>query len=348
MRRRQFLATALAGPTRVVHALDVLTFEDADTLDTTVSCLNELVASYSRAISFASPMSVYEDLLSVRRYTSTLLDRSRHSKLRPDLNMTAGWLSNLLAIATSYMGDHGAALVWCTDAERRSREAKHPDLAGWASLTRAMIAYYQGNARLSVDLACHGQKISSVGAVAHARLAAQEMRARAMLGDCDGMAVAKRRATDALALLPSGAAGTGAFSMVPSEDPPYTATSLFLVGRYKEAVITTNRVIEHAYQTNPGNGGVLPTNHARALLILGLANAGLGRLGDAVTAGRNALGCAELVWPTLVLARKLDQVLMQDFAGTGEAANYHAHYIEAASMSTTPFAAITGRHEDDR
>jgi hypothetical protein len=38
-----------------------------------------------------------------------------------------------------------------------------------------------------------------------------------------------------------------------------------------------------------------------------------------------------LVWPTMVLAGKLDQVLARNFANVPEAADYHARYIDAAS-----------------
>lgn len=191
---------------------------------------------------------MYDELLSVRSYAGSLLDRvTRSERRRPDLVLAAGWLSCLLAVATCDMGDHAAALLWCSDAERRSRDAGHPEIAAWATLTRVMIAFYQGQAGRAVALAGRGQRIAPVGTVAYAKLAAQEMRAWALLGKPDEMARARGRAAKAIARLPSDVATTGAFSINLAEDPPYTATSLLLVNRFQEAVSATNRVIKTVY-----------------------------------------------------------------------------------------------------
>jgi hypothetical protein len=47
------------------------------------------------------------------------------------------------------------------------------------------------------------------------------------------------------------------------------------------------------------------------LLILGLAAAGLGEMDEAAAAGAAALECGRVVWPTMVLAGKLDRSLTQ-------------------------------------
>jgi len=192
-------------------------------------------------------------------------------------------------------------------------------------LTKAVIAYYQGQARRSVALASQGQEVAPIGTFAHAKLAAHEMRARAMLGDADGMRQAKHRATEALVKLPSGVATSGVFSLFQSVDPPYTAASLLLVGRFDEAVSASNRRIDEIRER-----GEQSSNYPRVLLDLGLAHAGLRHVDEAAAAGEAALESAGLVWPTMVLAGKLDQVLTQHFAGTAEAADYHARYVDAA------------------
>ncbi len=342
VKRRSLLAagsvavvdTMFSTPTRVAQALNVVTPNTVADLGIAADSLDELVSHYSQTVCTLPPTSVYDDLLSVRSYAGWRLDHaSRSAQRRSDLAVAAGSLSNLLAVVTSYMGDHGAALVWCSDAERRSQEAGHPELAGWAALTRAMIAYYQGQARHSVALAGRGQEIAPVGTVAYAKLAAQEMRARAMLGDADGMRQAKRRAAKAIARLPSRSATTGVFSITRDEDPPYTATSLLLVRRFEEAVSATNRVIEAVYGPQKRDRAEQPSNYARSLLILGLAEAGLGHVAEAAAAGQAALDGARLVWPTMVLAGKLDQILMRDFADVAETADYHARYADAASRT---------------
>jgi len=319
---------------RVIQALDVVTSNGADQLCIAADSLDELVFHYSQTVCTLPPTSVYDDLFSVRSYAGFLLDRARRSaQRRSDVVVAAGWLSSLLAVVTCDMGDHAAALVWCSDAERRSREAGHAEIAAWAALTRVMIAFYQGHAGRAVALAGRGQTIAPVGTAAYAKLAAQEMRAWALLGKPDEMAEAKRRAAKAIAELPAGVATTGAFSINLAEDPPYTATSLLLVDRYPEAVSATNRVIGTVYRPEAHNRSAQPSAYARSLLILALAQAGLGRVDEAVAAGQAALDSARLVWPTMVLAGKLDQVLARDFASVTETADYHARYTEAASRA---------------
>jgi transcriptional regulator with XRE-family HTH domain len=134
-----------ARPTSPVHqALQVVAAGAADTLDTTLECLDELVEHYVHELAVTRPAELLPSLLGIRAYAGDLLNQSevpRHR--RPDILTAAGWFSNLLAIASSYLGDHASALVWCIDAERRSQEAAHPEIGGWAMLTRAMIAHYQ-------------------------------------------------------------------------------------------------------------------------------------------------------------------------------------------------------------
>jgi hypothetical protein len=156
-----------------------------------------------------------------------------------------------------------------------------------------------------------------------------------MLGDAGGMRQAKHRATKAMAKLPSGAATSGIFSITQDEDPPYTATSMLLVRRFDEAVSATNRVINAVYGPEPRERGEQSSGYARTLLILGLAQAGLGHLDEAAAAGEAALESARPVWPTMVLADKLDRILTQDFAGTAEAADYHARYVDAARRAAS-------------
>jgi len=331
--------TALSAPARVLQALEIVMSDQADTLTIATDCLNELISHYSEKLSVSPPTDMYDDLLNVRSYAGTLLERlrspTRHT--RSGLIVAAGWLSNLLAVATSYMGDHGSALIWCVDAERRSYESGYPDIAGWAALTRAMIAYYQGRAGRSIELASNGQEVAPIGTIAHAKLAAQEMRARAMLGDAEGMAQAKRRATKAIAVLPSDVATTGVFSIALSEDPQYTATSLLLVKRFREAASVTEDVIQAAYPTGTRNRNRQSSSYARTLLILGLAEAGLGHVDEAVAAGRAALNSTGVVWPTLVLADKLDQTLMRDHEDAAEVVEYHARYLDVADRASSEF-----------
>jgi hypothetical protein len=316
---------------RVIEALDVV---GKDQISGIADSLGDLIDHYALTICALPPADAYDELLSVRSYASGIIERAGLAPRRNDLVLATGWLSNLLAVAACDMGEHATARVWCSDAERRSQDVKHPELAAWAVLTRAMIAFYQGQPRQSVMLASRGQTIAPIGTAIHAKLAAHEMRAAAMIGDAAHMTRARRYAAKAIAELLPGAKATGAFSINLGEDPPYTATSMLFVGNFNEAVSATNRVIQTIYQTETRQRGENPSGYARSLLILGLAQAGVGRLDEAVAAGHAALAGSRPAWPTKVLAGKLDQVLALDYADARETTEYHDRYLETASQPT--------------
>jgi hypothetical protein len=239
--------------------------------------LAELVFHYAHALAVAPSAAVYGELLSARSFAGTLLGRSA-ARQRPDLTVTAGWLSSLLAISAADLGEHAAAIIWCTDTERHGRDAAYRELLGWAALTRSLIAWYQGDPLASAAAARRGQADGQPGSVAHAKLAAQEMRCRAMLGDAAGMTDARRRAATAMAQLGPPAPAASVYSVPRAEDPPYTATSLLLAGRCAEAAEMTRRIVDTAYRPQARAPWDQPTNYARMLLILALAAAGLGGL----------------------------------------------------------------------
>jgi hypothetical protein len=145
------------------------------------------------------------------------------------------------------LGELAAALVWCADATRRGHDAGHPELAAWAEEIRALMAYYTGQARKAVAHAQHGQTLVPAGTVGHAKLAVQEMRAWALLGDARMVASMRRRSEQAIAKLPDDVPTGGAFSIRLAEDPPYTAVSLLLLGHFAEAEAVTRRMIATFY-----------------------------------------------------------------------------------------------------
>jgi transcriptional regulator with XRE-family HTH domain len=322
-------------PSGAVEALQVAMTGDPAGPDIGADGLAELVLHYAYALAVAPSADVYGELLSARSFAGTLLGRSS-PRQRPDLMVTAGWLSSLLAISAADLGDHAAAVVWCTDTERRGRDAAYPELLGWAALTRSLIAWYQGDPLSAAVAAGCGQADGLPGSVAHVKLAAQEMRCRAMLGDAAGMAEARRRAAAAMAQLGPPTPAASVYSVPRAEDPPYTATSLLLAGRYAEASEMTRRIIETAYRPQSRSSWDQPTNYARTLLILALATAGLGELDEAVAAGTAALECGRVVWPTIVLAGKLDQALTGHFPAAAHVADFHARYLEVGTRLALP------------
>jgi transcriptional regulator with XRE-family HTH domain len=318
-----------------VEALQVAMNSEPDAADFAAGSLAELVTHYAQAAAVTPSASVYDELMSARSFAGTLLGRAAPAA-RPELTVTTGWLSSLLAVSATDLGDHAAAIVWCHDAERRGTEAGYAELLGWAALTRSLIAWYQGDPVRSAVAARHGQAVGQPGTAAHAKLAAQEMRCLARLGDAAGMQAARQRAAAAMATLGPSVATTGVYSVPRSADPPYTATSLMLAGRHAEAAEMTRRIIDTAYQPKSRAPGDQPTHYARTLLILGLAAAGMGELDEAAAAGTAALECGRVVWPTLVLAGKLSQSLGRKPLSSPQAADFHDRYAEARTRLALP------------
>jgi hypothetical protein len=164
------------------------------------------------------------------------------------------------------------------------------------------------------------------------------MRCLAMVGDMVGMSAAHRHATTAMSQLQPSAPVSGVYSVPRAEEPPYTATSLLLAGRHREAAEMTRKIITTAYNPHTRAPADQPTNYARTLLILALAAAGLGEIDEAAAAGVAALESGHVVWPTMVLAGKLDQSLAAKSPGSAHAADFRARYIDAGTRLALPAA----------
>jgi DNA-binding XRE family transcriptional regulator len=325
MGMEQVGATMQGRIPRVLHALELTRQPTVPSPDPAVmESLTGLVGQYMRSARTLPPQDLYGEIVGVRAYAGALLEGLPAANANTDL----------IALVTHDLGDQAASLVWCTDAERRSRDAGMPELAGWASNTRVCMAFYNGRGSEAVGQARRGQSLTPLGTVAHAQLGVQEMRACALLGDADATFAARRRAERAIAKLPVDAPTQGAFSISLADDPPLTATSLLLLGRFREAEDATRRLIATRYGPGAHDGrGEHPSGFARCHLVLGLALAGLGKLEEAHAAGVAALYTPRLVWPTVVLAGKLDQSLMHDFGDTHLARDFHERYVTAVQQT---------------
>ena len=318
-----------------VLAIRALMAGDPPGLDVADDSLAELVRHYLHAIAIARSAGAYGELVSARAFAGALLGQAP-PRGQPDLTVTAGWLSSLLAVTATDLGDHAAAVVWCADTERRGQDAGYPELLGWAALTRAVIVYYQEDPARSADIAWRGQAAAPMGSAAVVKLAAQEMRCRAMLGDFAGMADARNRAAEALAAIRPDASTRGVYSIPADEDPPYTATSLLRADRYAEAAGMTRRIIDGAHRppARPGTGRA--TSYARMLLILALAAAGLADADEAAAHGAAALEAGRVTWPTMVLASKLATSLDRAAPGSAHAAGLREQYLAARARLALP------------
>lgn len=327
-----------------VLALRAAIAGDADGADFAADGLDELARHYAYAAAVSPSADVYAELMAARTFAGDVLSGSRPAS-RSHVTVTAGWLSSLLAVSAVDLGDHAAAVVWCADAERQGRAAGYPELLGWAALTRSAIAWYQGDPFRAADAARRGQAETRPGTVAYAKLAAQEMRCMAAIGDFAAMADARRRAAAAMEAARPGVMSVGVYSIPRADDPPYTATSLLHAGKYRESADMTRGLIETVYRPQARTAADQPTNYARTLLILALAAAGLGDADEAAAAGAAALECGRVVWPTMMLAGRLDQSLARQAAGSAHAADFRARYVDAGRALALP--AADERNADD-
>jgi transcriptional regulator with XRE-family HTH domain len=296
-----------------------------------VQQLEQAIAHYAGVFRRTLPETLYPELLGLRLHVGELMGDYPNLDQHRDLLVISGWLSNLLGLLCFDVSDQLAAVAWCADVEKRAEEASHPELAAWSAQTRALMALYGGQAREAVTYAQKGQALAPLGTVAHAKLVAQEMRAWAQLGDTREVGSTRRRAEVAIAKLPAGTPTQGAFSISRAGDPPYTATSLLLLGQLEEAAEITRQVITAHYGPGGRGGpGEHPTGFALAHLRLALALAGLGRLDEAFGAGNMAMAAPRPVRSVVVLAGELDRAFTRGFGKTPEARDFHERYVTAA------------------
>ncbi|WP_189671465.1 hypothetical protein [Promicromonospora soli] len=316
------------GSSSLTYALGMVESGQPDSLGAAIDALEEVIAFTSDRLATAGPAPVLADLLAARQFARSLLDRYKPIGARAaDIQAAAAWLSSILAVASSYQSDHTSALVWALDAQNRGQAAGHPVISGWALLTRATISHYQGRGARSLDLARQGAAMAPVGTVAFAKLICQQMRSHASLGNTQGMQTARLRAQTAISALDDDA-NAGVHSIARSAEPPYTAASLLLVGEYAEASAVTEGLITTAY---PEGRARETSSYARTLLVLALAQAGLGELDEAAATGAAALSVPGTVWPTVVLAGKLDRALAgAGISDTAEVSEFAGLYRDAA------------------
>jgi hypothetical protein len=109
------LAAPQSRPTRVsrvAEALAVTVGGEHGDGDAAADGLADLVGHYSHVIAVAPSTMVYDEILDARTFAGMLLERGSRDA-RPGLSVTAGWLSSLLAISATDLGDHTSAIVWC-------------------------------------------------------------------------------------------------------------------------------------------------------------------------------------------------------------------------------------------
>jgi len=297
----------------------------------TVERLGQLTEHYQRAYGASSPNVLHAELLVMRLYVGSLLDRKLTLTEHRDLVVLTGLLSALLGLASFDCGDRAAALAWCDDAKERGTEAGHPAIVAWSYEPRVLVAYYGGQPKEAVVAAQAGRRSARCGTVAHARLALQEMRAVARTCDASAATEARGRAEHALAKLPAKAPRSGTFLGVDERTlPAFTVMAHLDLGQHGDAEQLAGQLLDTCDFTD------WPTGYALRRLDRGIARAQLGRLDEAIGDGMQALDTRRLASSVVARAGELDATLQRGFPGAVEARDFHERYVLARQALAAP------------
>jgi len=324
----------------LVDALDVSRHAGASSLAPgTVDQLRQAIDGFTALFPTTPADHLHDEVLGIRRWVGSLIDRKLTLDEHRELIVAAGWLSVLLGLLSFDRGEHPAARVWCDDGRERGLEAGHLELSAWSREPLVLAAFYAGRPAEAVVAAREGLALAPKGSAVETKLAAQEMWAVAGLGDRHGFARARRRAeTSYVKLTPTSCPpGTDPFAVrTASELPPLMAASMVLLGDWA----TEERLKRQELASGPDHDS---PGRSIGYLDRGIALAHLGRLDKAVADGMRALRSRQLVGSVLVQAGKLDRALVEADADVAEVRTFHERYLEARWPIHQKPRAVTSR-----
>jgi hypothetical protein len=200
-------------------------------------------------------------------------------------------LSVLLAWIAHDLGRKDVVDAYCDDAWEQGQQAGAPQVGAWAEDVRATDALYDDRPLDALAAATRGLAVAPQGGNAATRLAAQQTRAYAKLGDRQGFTEAAQhlaRDRDSLPL-----ASSGLFAVDNVRLTSYEASSWGWLGEHAKARAAATEAITH-YSAMSGPYRA-PTRLAIAQLDLALAHVATGEPEAAVAAARPVLTKARLV-----------------------------------------------------
>ncbi len=322
----------------VVDALDASRQAGSSSLAPgTIDQLRQAIDGFITLFPTTPAEQLHDEMLGMRKWVGSLMDRKLRLDEHRELVVAAGWLSVLLGLVTFDRGEYPAARVWCDDGRERGLEAGHLELAAWSREPLVLAAFYAGRTAEAVVTAREGLALAPKGSAVEAKLAAQQMRAVAGLGDGHGFARARRRAETSYAKLPltNRAPGGHPFVVRTTCDlPPMMGASMVLLGDWP----TAERLKRQELASGPDHD---TPGRSIGYLDHGIALAHLGRLDEAAAAGMRALSSRRVVGSVLVQAGKLDQALVEADADVAEVRTFHERYLEARRAHQRKPKAIT-------
>lgn len=163
--------------------------------DMTIVRLDHVVERYAKAYEDAGATSLYRLVLRERGTIDELLQGHQSAAQRAALFVLGGKLSVLLAHLAFDLGHQSLAETYADEAWTLAELAGQPDLLAHVRGTQSFVAYYRQQYQEALLLARDGARHARTrpGAV---RVAVQEARALARLGDRSGVDRAVARAFD--------------------------------------------------------------------------------------------------------------------------------------------------------
>jgi tetratricopeptide (TPR) repeat protein len=324
-RRELFGYVGVGVAAGLVEALDASREAGSSSLAPgTIDKLHHAIDHYTTAFPSTPADKLYEEVLPVRRWVGSLMNGKLTLGEHRELIIAAGWMSALLGLLAYDRRDYAALRAWCDDGRDRGIEAEHLELAAWSREPLAIAAFYSGHPDRALALAREGLALAPKRSAVEYKLAAQEMRALAALGDRHGFAEARRRAEASHAKLTviSQVSGKVFAASSSTGHPDMLDHSLVALGDWAAAErLYQQELTSEADHDTPGRS----IGH----LNRGIALAYLGRLDEASADGIRALQSRRLVGSVLVQASKLNQALVKADPGLPEVREFHDRYAES-------------------
>lgn len=159
----------------------------------TILRLDGLIERYAETYEEAGAGSLYRVVLRQREAVDELLRGHHSAAQRAKLFLLAGKLSVILAHLAFDLGRESLAETYCVEAWTLAELAGDRDLLAYVRGTQSFVAYYRQEYREALLLAHDGARYAGDRPAA-VRVAVQEARAQARLGDPSGVDQAVERA----------------------------------------------------------------------------------------------------------------------------------------------------------
>ncbi|MGH3977913.1 MAG: hypothetical protein ACRDRZ_02755 [Pseudonocardiaceae bacterium] len=232
----------------------------------------------------AGPLALAPEVVHARQLVHQMLAGNQRLKQRARLFEFAGHLSAKLSYMAVNLGNFSAAQAYGSEAFELARFIEHDELAAWIRGTQSLAAYYAGDYKQSLTLACDGHRYAKDGIQA-VRLAINgEARALGKLQDQRGATGAVTRAYRLLERFPqaNGMTPCISFGIYSEARTASNAATAYLALRQTKPVLA---YAEQARQIVDSS----PSQWSYALIRLDMAMALL-KAGQPEPEGASALG----------------------------------------------------------